>query len=325
MTHPRYVERADNQAFSGPFALNNTTLFGFMLDSSLAKQQAILDHFLNKPSRGAVDYRAVTDQVLLYFSRMRTTRSLGEPDKRKGWLPEQECGLWIIAVSTKDLGPISLAKQLVIFPYTLFVDSGHAAITGREVYGFPKEMADLVIPQSPSQADLFQLSTVAFPQFNPQTLGVNSLLIELRKVAGSCGGALAQVFNDGLETIEGLLGALLGKTGRVTLPTLGLVFNTLADLIRGEAPFVFLKQFRDIENSDLACYQAIATASSKVTAFRRAGFLDGHYSLTIPTLASHPLVEELGLNTQRFDAVRGFFVDMDFQYLMGHTIWSANQ
>jgi hypothetical protein len=323
MTPPRYVERRDNQAFSGPYALSNTTLFGFLLDASMQRQQAVLDHFLNRPSGGAVDYRAVTDQALLYFSRMRTTRSLSEPDASKGWLPEQECGLWLLAASTKPVGPVSLAKQLVVFPYTLFVDSGHAAITGREVYGFPKELASLTIPQSPEQADLFQNKVVGFDRFNPQTLGVESLLIELRKVAGSCGGALHQVFDDGVQALEGILGAILGRTGRVTLPTLGLVFNALSDLVRGEVPFVFLKQFRDIEQSDRACYQAIATANSKLTAFRRAGFLSGKYELTIPTLASHPLVEELGLSTRQFDDVRGFFVDMDFQYLMGQTIWRA--
>lgn len=320
---PRYVERADNQAFSGPFALNNTSLFGFLLDASMQRQQAVLDHFLNKPSGGAVSYRAVSDQALLYFSRMRTTRSLSEPDASKGWLPEQEAGLWIIAAATKPVGPVSFAQQLVIFPYTLFVDSGHAAITGREVYGFAKEMASLVVPQSPEQADLFQAKVVGFDQFNPQTLGQEALLIELRKVAGSCGGALVQAFEDGVQALESILAALLGRTGSVLLPSLGFAFNTLSDLVRGETPFVFLKQFRDVEQTDRACYQAITTANAKLTTFRRAGFLPGKYDLTIPSLASHPLVEDLGLDTRRFQDVRGFYVDMDFQYRLGQTLWSA--
>ena len=78
---------------------------------------------------------------------------------------------------------------------------------------------------------------------------------------------------------------------------------------------VFLKQIRDAEDGGRAALQQVVEARSSVTPgslrWRR---LRGSYDLTVETLASHPLQDDLGLVPQQtirwaFAAEFGFRMD----------------
>ena len=73
-----------------------------------------------------------------------------------------------------------------------------------------------------------------------------------------------------------------------------MLFATLEDFITGTFPIIGLKQFRDIAQSDRACYQAITDAPMKIVDFHAGGLL-GEYVVNLGGLASEPIRQDLGL------------------------------
>ncbi len=75
---------------------------------------------------------------------------------------------------------------------------------------------------------------------------------------------------------------------------------------------IFLKQFRDHADGNLACYQAVVEALVRVGAFRSAGWLPGTYEVAIESYASHPIVADLGLGSGKPPVVAAAYLDFDF-------------
>ncbi len=94
----------------------------------------------------------------------------------------------------------------------------------------------------------------------------------------------------------------------------------LENLVSREVPNAIHKQFRDVHDPNLACYQEIVAASEKVTAFRRAGLLAGDYQLTIYPFASHPIAADLELSSGPQEALAAWYIDFDFLLEKGKTV-----
>jgi len=276
---------------------------------------------LNDPAGGACDYRAFFPQVFLVWNRFGVLRSLAPLERDRGFYRYRESGVWIPAMSIARRGPVPVASHLALFPYYMFATLGQALVSGREGQGWPKEMAEIVIPEDPAAADAFRLHPVVIDRFGHGSLGQTEQLMQVVKAAGTRGGAAAQVWTQGTAALEAIVELLFGA-GTVTIPGPGLVVKMLEFFLRGPR-FVFLKQFRDIGRPDRACYQAVVEAGTTITSFRGAGLLEGWYELGIKTCDSHPLVSELGLGVETFSKLRGFFIDMDFTIDDGEEIWKA--
>ncbi|MDC3956112.1 acetoacetate decarboxylase family protein [Polyangium jinanense] len=318
---PKYVERADNQAMPTPAALQNVTAYFFPLESDTQRQQALADKFLNAPSKGLASYRAFFPQVFLVFTHTGTVSSTVPVFRDQGSFNYTEAGIWIPLVSIDKTGPIPVATRLVLFPYYMFATSSHAVASGREDQGWPKEIAEITVPTRPSVADLFQIRPTLFDRFGPDVLAQREYLVQVNRVGGTSRGVVAQGFTEGKAALEALVDLVFGGP-MITVPGLGLVLS-MVDLLRTGPRFAFLKQFRDVSDPSRACYQAGIEAGTRIDCFRWAGLLDGRYTLDVKTADSHPMVSALGLTPRSFDAVRGFFVDMDFTLDTGVTRWKA--
>jgi hypothetical protein len=318
---PRYVERADNQAMPTPAALQNVTAYFFPLISDTQRQQELCDRLLNAPSKGLASYRAFFPQVFLIFNRTASVSSTVPFFRDQGNFSYTEAGIWIPLVSIDNRGPVPVATRLVLFPYYMFATSSHAVVSGREDQGWPKETADLTVPTRPSEADLFEIRPALFDRFGPDVLAQRESLVQVTRVGGTSRGAVAQVFTEGKAALEAIVDLVFGGP-TITVPGLGLALSMVDMLWTGPA-FTFLKQFRDVADPSRACYQAGIEAGTRLDRFRCAGMLDGRYTLDLKTADSHPMVSELGLAPRTFDAVRGFFVDMDFTLESGVTRWKA--
>jgi|GEM_PF-689301 len=319
---PFYVNRPNNQSLAQPFSFDNTRLYGFPFKADVEALQKVVDKYLNTPTGGDTRYIACFPSAFIYFADMGKTRGLGEPSKDRGWLPEKEVGIWFPVIATKQVARLELLERFLIFPFYMFLDSGHALVSGREIYGFPKEIADVNLPESVEKATKFSMDATVFKTFSPQTEGKLETLITLKSNSGKP-GKIAEPWNDLDTALKSGYRLMFGEEDSITLPGLGLFFQTLNAILNEENAMVFLKQFRDIENADTACYQAICEAPAKVTKFRGGGLLEGTYSLDIEQVASHPIIQEMGLEIQELKALRGFYVDFDFEFLNGRVIWQA--
>lgn len=273
-----YVIRGDEQAFAPPYLQAGCALHGFALAGDRVRLQQLVDRFVSGPSRGRVQPRVLGDHVLLYFCEFARSSSLDPIDAQRGWLGEREVGIWIPIVLPDAAAPS-------FFVYAMYVDSGPAAISGREVLGFPKQLAHVVVPREPGPRSLLALDVLAHAESREQP-GRWRPLLELERLDDAARARAGA----GIELL-GLAAALRGSP------------------VRAGCELVNLKQFRDALDPRRACYQALVRARARLLALRRVT-ATGHHALRLHALASHDLAGELGLApTQR---VPGFFIECDF-------------
>jgi hypothetical protein len=204
-----------------------------------------------------------------------------------------------------------------LFNPVLCLDNPVAMIDGREVYGFNKQRGWL--DMSPRDA--------AAPAFKADVFGatVNGANVQWERVP------LLEVNNTGWLTAPG---EILGDMAEVVAglvseapkllplrPGLPLLGEFLQALIDGTAPVLFLKQFRDIENQELACYQAICTADTKITAFHGARLMKPG-KLTISPVANLKIAEVFGIGPSIETGI-GLQLNIDMAFLPGRELWRA--
>jgi hypothetical protein len=106
------------------------------------------------------------------------------------------------------------------------------------------------------------------------------------------------------------MGAELFKNMRTNLG--GGLVEFAARFINDRIPLVFLKQFRDAQNTHKACYQRLIEAPLKVETFFEGGIFLKPYTLNIASLASHPLAQNLGLKGVEHKSTVGAWMQVDF-------------
>lgn len=290
-TTPRYVTRDNEQAFAPPYRQDGCALYAFPIPAERARLQHIVDRFLLAPSGGRLRPRVATDHVLLYFCDFAQSQSHAPGDAARGWLGERECGLWIPLRIEGSRGP-------AFFTHAMFVDSGPAMCSGREVLGFPKEIGLLQFPRAPERAASLTLDALVMAD-DRRRPGRWLPLLELDRI-----DAAATSPSEGLRAAAQRWAGLLGVDGP----------GALAWLTRGRADFYNLKQFRDCADPTRACYQSIVRASAALRGGLRIAPL-GEYAYRIHARASHPFAEALGLPAQ--GRVRGVFCALDLDFEMG--------
>lgn len=298
MTLARYITRANEQAFAPPYYQQSCALVGFPLPADRARLQQIVDRFVTSPSGGRLRPRVMAEHVLLYFCDFARSLSLAPEDMQRGWLGERECGVWIPMAMPDSDAP-------TFFVHSMFVDSGPAMCSGREVLGFPKELALVSVHRDPARASSLGLDVLAYGE-SPTQAGSWRALIELERLAGAdspCSLAtdLAAMLGRGAELLGG---------GGADEGSLARALELARRAGRAQAQFVNLKQFRDAARPELACWQQLVRTRARALAVRRLG-ATGVYAYRIHEIASHPLVAELGLAPS--GRVRGVTCEFDFE------------
>ena len=131
---PDYVDRGGRQVWRPPYTASGAKLFGFVLEADSAAIDSLLHRDLNEPAGGAVDYRCAHPSVIVVFAAIEQLAS-GDPlDKQRGYMSELEVSVWCLAAD------VTAGSRLVWYLPYVFVDSGQAVASGREVYGYPKQI-----------------------------------------------------------------------------------------------------------------------------------------------------------------------------------------
>jgi len=288
---PRYVTRDSEQAFAPPYRQAGCALYAFAIPAEPARLQQVVDRFLTAPSGGRLRPRVTTRHVLLYFCDFAQSQSHDPEDARRGWLGERECGLWI---------PLRIAGSTTpaFFTHAMFVDSGPAMCSGREVLGFPKEIGLLHVPRDPARASSLTLDALVMGDERTRP-GSWRPLLELDRLE-----APAASPPEGLRAAVLRWADVLGVDGP----------GALAWLARGRADFYNLKQFRDCADPTRACYQAVVRASATLRGGLRLAPA-GEYAYRVHPHASHPLSDALGLPAE--GRARGVFCGLDLDFELG--------
>lgn len=322
---PRYIPRGGEQTFAAPFRQTGTKLSGWLMPADPVKQQEVVDRYLNAPMEGAsgFTYRAMMPAILFAIAPIEATRSLTPPDSEYGYTPETDVAFWMLVGRGHTEGSKWVLDQLLWYLPYVWVDIPMTVATGREVYGYPKELAYLTWPKDAGDPLILAAESYVLPTYSKDTKLVRMPLIEVQKT-GKTQGLIERIeaFGSIAKGLEHLgIRAIEHPDADIDLAKI-----LASDLLNLEVPMVFLKQFRDVVDATAACYQVVLESPARVEGLPIGWPTFEEVAITIHDYASHPIATELGLGTPVDGKITvnvpiGITVHFDFVVELGTIMW----
>jgi Acetoacetate decarboxylase (ADC) len=280
MTPPAYISWTGHGTANGepPGVFTDAVMHVFGIKTDRQATQALVDKLLKPVAGDRVGYTSITDMALITFMDVAKCTT---PTEVIGWVPGRECAIFIPLLESHGLKVIE--DRVVLWSPYIFINYCIGLVTGREVWGWPKVMAEIAMPgRQATSAPTFQCSTMIFPKFAVDTQGINAPLIT---VTGPDPLVIGNPeWNDGRVAARHIVARVAGKLFELVADPLGL------DPI---SPSIVLKQFRDSNSPKLACFQAIVNSPVRFTGFAGGGFHGPGFTAKITTCDSHQIVQDL--------------------------------
>lgn len=309
---PRYVDRPGEIVPRAPYVMEDVWMTSLVLRARPPALRALLDRYLNEPGNGHVRYVPAAPFVVLAAAFAGRAFS-GDPEHRGiGTMPEVDVAFWVPAWAMRSGRGGLIPERLVWFLPHVFVTSSAAAAAGREVYGFPKSMVDVDVRRSGRALDYLSVVGDTFERHAPEARSARGRILEVTR--SDAGPAPARAVSEVLGDLVRPFGAPASWSASIA-----------RRLAANQVTLAFLKQFRDVEHTDRACYQAIVEAKATVRSIRGYGPLPGAYRVGWGDYASHPFASELGLEPGGQQAVAAAWVDFDFVMEPGREVFRADR
>ena len=306
-----FIERDDDPEIPPPYKFPGITIMSFRLHAQLNSLQDLCDKFLNIGSlaeRG-FEYRSFTDFVDMEIVTYPKMLFDEPPYSSRGYASQQELYfrffVWRFDLFGGLLFPAP--RPELFFPF-IYVDNSWSMISGRNVIGFPKAMAQFApTPVLGANSLDVTVSALALKKYDPTTELSWQPIVAIKQEAGPA-----------LPLVQG------------AWPWAGLALN-LADPILEEllqtflsaVPYAFetvqLKQFRDLPTG--ACFQAVVNtpfAPDNVGAVNPLPPV----SITLPTYDSLKIAKSLGLQAdQALTPLLQYSVSLDMTMSKGSNLF----
>jgi hypothetical protein len=245
-----FIQRLDNPEIPPPYNFPGITIMSFQLQGTLAKLQGLCDKLLNIGSladRG-FEYRAFTEVVdmeIVTYPRMEFNQL---PYSQWGYATQQELYfrfyVWRFDLIGGLLFPAPLPQ--FFFPF-IYVDNSWSMISGRNVIGYPKVMAQFdPTPMLGANPLRITASALALDVHSPNTQLQMHPIVEIKPnqaviAPNAPNGVWPWV---GLAAQANIIDPNLQQQSQAVLAAIPPFFST-----------VQLKQFRDLPTG--ACFQAV--------------------------------------------------------------------
>jgi hypothetical protein len=312
-TMPLYVARGGEQELLAPCGLQGSQFYVFLLKADTTKLQALMDRLFNQPSGGAVKYEAFWDHVALMFTHVDR---LSSSDPAQGWAAYGDIAMWVPVIDRSAGGLVPAFKM---YPVYMIVDNGSTMATGREMYGFPKEMGWFLEPQTPEFLGDLAADVLGYERNSTTKQTIRTRLWTIQRSSGDATPATTPV-SDAKGLIHELERGLKGLFSNLSAEAL-ILFNLLRDGLA--TPALGLKQFRDIADPTRAVFQSIVEAPLGIKHFRSASILGDQYSFILNDLVTHPVAEDTGLVIGPQQVSFAFWLYADFELGTGKTNWTS--
>jgi len=354
---PDYVDRASEQVWRPPASATDVVLYGFVVPASGPAIDAMLAHDLNLPSGNTVDYRSANPNVIVTFGSIGHEASTDPVDSGRGYISENEVSVWCLASDMNANG-----RLVWYLPY-IFTDSQQTVSTGREIFGYPKQLGYFDANPLGGLGDTGGVSTVsglAIDPFGPASPATNREMLSVTRKAGaaallgvpSLGGALGSLVPGGIAvnmsipsgpgaapsatiTASGSVPPVLtqsptpwikGFVNALKAPKAMLDSHSLIFDMVNDTTLVFLKQFRDITCPTKACYQAVVEApiTFHLTGVGYQQLDPSFFAVTVQSWASDPIADQLGIAPNTpIKPASAFQAKLGFEIGLGVEIWRA--
>ncbi len=300
-----FLERPGERSFAPPYRATNARLNGFVLRGNRDEMQRLCDRSLNWPGVRRPVFEAMTASVLLTVERMEVRLPAGVA----GVLPVREVAVWIPVQHPGGLG--------FFLPY-VYIDTDYGLFTGRDALGFPKSYAEFpVFADNFRRPDSFAADVFALRRFAATERLRLRRLLEIESTVLRSAPPLPEESADFEEPAREIARQLLGgfaQQGRGPVhrgEIAGRVFSWLTRTI----PLILLKEHRDAEAPQRACFRRLVSVPAKVDRVRGLGWLPDRYTVRCADLESEPL--HLLIPEQSVEWPRAFYLDFDFSISSG--------
>ncbi|MBD2385100.1 hypothetical protein [Cylindrospermum sp. FACHB-282] len=315
----KYIERVDEQAFNQPYLIKGVDMYGFLLNAKCYKLQEICDKYLNIGS--SKFYCPAAPYVVLTINNIESLQSINSPDSEKGYVTEQEAIFWVPVLMGTKVGLLFKPERLVWFMAYLFVNNSPVLVSGREIFGFPKQIATFTFPSQPGETEPLSVDTLVFKKFFQNLKAEEARIIEVKTKKSL--NDQTNSYEDPAEFLADMVNNL--KINQVTIPNFDISLDLISGALGKAVNIIGLKEFRDIEDSSTACYKAIVYTPMRVTNFSR-GTIIKNSLVKIHNYASHRICQELGLSNSDAQVAEitpslSFYINFDFQVDNGKVLW----
>lgn len=343
---PRYIERGGEIAYRQPFRSAGARIHFFFVEADQDYLAAYLDRCFNRPSGGVVSLRPPGPYVVLNFIHVERLTS-GPPDSALGGAAEDEASIWLPA-----LEPRRGSRLVWTVPY-MFVDSGQALVSGREVYGYPKQLATFRTRfLDDGTPDRLSLRTLALKKHKPKALAKPRRVVRVSRVGPHRPGEprthsdlrraterleaffpdrtevvryIEQIWEAGAESRNPAPGTESPEEQAQNRTDLAeLTLRLWQDLFDCNLNMVLLKQFRSARDPQRACYQAMLEIPHKLAEMREWVLHGDQFDVEFASLASQHIQEELGVSREKQRVAMAVTVDFDFEVDRAKVLWQAS-
>lgn len=340
------------QEIAGPYEFLNATLRVLPLLADRQRLQAFCNGWFNQPLAGqGFHLEPWGEHVFLVAT---SYEEMASPANNVGWWAEREA-TFLVPVKEYAVGPEGgrRLRGVALVPAFAYTDSSMAAITRSEVSGVPMEQAVLESPPDkwmgeagPSESTLqplLCLKTLVLPALGEGQRARERVLLEIhegepprvsdeqqRLVATSWGERLRHLVDQcNLDTAPGSERVAQGMEDGLLLALELLARRTPLKLLT-------LKQFRDVEDPNEACYQALIETRQSLQDVYDLREMEGPLAVRVHHYPSMPVAELLGLVPMSVSAqggsmvynlqpVRPFWMKVSMRVDTGRTLlWRAN-
>jgi len=345
---PRYVERGGEAVWRQPSLLHGARIYGFGVEVPSRHQQLTLDSFVNEvaaESQSLYGCRPFclrpcdgVEMVMLLFVEYDRISSGNEHDKRLGGDTYCEFLATQLAISDDPLWP-----ELDWFISYIALDVDAPRLGGREIYGYPKQLGTIrlvrydgfdparqltleatVIRDRASHSAERDVTVVSItgPDTPPDSQSYSSpqqMFLDLWR-SWHAGGTV----NTSPDRIFPFLGP--GVVVRGANRPVGPGVDLVSALLNTGIGDVFLKEFRDSQDPERACYQAVCKTDTIPAKFHGGGRLLNpfDYRIAIADLPSEPLLRSvLGMDPAYHGTITpkfAYWLDLDLELTAGRVI-----
>jgi Acetoacetate decarboxylase (ADC) len=280
-----FIQRPDDPEIPPPYTFPNVTIHSFELAADMTKLRQLCDSLLNigdLDQRGFL-YRPLLPYVSLEVLEYPKMMSAAPPFSQWGYITQHEAYIRFPVVKYEVLGWFLLPVEVSNFFPFLFVDSNWSAFSGREVIGFPKVIGSIGEDTTAAGGYSASVSVPVFPVYSPDTQQTSRQIVNIETGpllgpgnAPSTWPWLITAYDDFAGDIE----PLVIEVAELIYPDL---FSTIA-----------LKQIRDAENSEMACFQALVHSEFQVDNVSEPHFFESA-TVTLNSWASLDLAASFGL------------------------------
>jgi Acetoacetate decarboxylase (ADC) len=300
---PDFIERCGDPEIPPPYSFPGIRLTSFRLDADLIALQALCDRFLNIGNLSArgFEYRAIipyVDMEILIYPRMETPFF-------KNYMSQREIYFRFFVLKFQLVGAMLLptVELACFFPF-IFVDNPWSAIAGREVVGYPKELARFHLPKEGPYP--IKVDTQVIRQFGNGTPVSWETFVTIN--AAKSGVNAAKSGAKQLPPMRWPWGELKGFD-----PVLRPTLEKSAELQPGICSTIHLKQFRDAERATKACYQALVQGSFDITRLGKVELMPPA-EVVIASYESLPIIRLLGLKGTALSPVWQYRMECDMKF-----------